>query len=132
MSDTGAYEAAVRLLAASDKTPGELIKRLTEKGYTEEQASGAAARLTAEGYLREDRLAEKTVRRLFEKQYGRAYIIAYMREKGFSDDAVEEAEAMCDTLDFDAAAEDFTRARRAEGKTETQIRSALYRRGFEI
>ena len=38
MSDTGAYEAAVRLLAASDKTPGELIKRLTEKGYTEEQA----------------------------------------------------------------------------------------------
>ena len=55
-----------------------------------------------------------------------------MREKGFSDDAVEEAEAMCDTLDFDAAAEDFARARRAEGKTETQIRSALYRRGFEI
>ncbi|MBO4423516.1 MAG: RecX family transcriptional regulator [Clostridia bacterium] len=130
MNEDRAYAAAVRLLSVSDKTPAALIARLTEKGFDEGDAAEAAARLIREGYLNEERLAEKTVRKLFGQHYGREYISSYLAAKLFSEDALGYAEALMDGLDFDASAKQYREALMKSGKSKAQAMSALYRRGF--
>ena len=130
MSDTEAYRAAVRLLAASDKTPAQLCARLTEKGFTKKDAADAVARLESEGYLNERRYAEKTVGRLYNAYYGREYVLAYLKGKQFSKDALEYADEYMQTLDFDAAAKEYAKKLLSLGKSKEQIRAAMYRRGL--
>ena len=131
MNDTDAYRAAVRLLAASDKTPAQLYARLSEKGFPDGEIKAALSQLTKEGYLNEDALAEKTVDKLYKGFYGRGYILAYMAEKGFSAQALERAEEYMNGLDFDLSAKEYYKKLIQSGKTKAQATSALSRRGFE-
>ena len=130
MTDSEAYRAAVRLLAASDKTPAELCERLAAKGIDEKEASEAIERLKKEGFLNELAYAEKTVRRLYDGCYGKEYIRAYLQNKKFSDDALDFAESIMDQLDFDKSAKQYFAAMKKAGKTHAQALSALYKRGF--
>ena len=132
MTDTGAYRAAIRLLAVSDKTPAALFRRLSEKGYPERECADAVARLIREGYLNELSYAEKTVKKLYEKSYGPLYIEAYMKSREFSDEAAEYAAGIMSELDFDRSAKSFVSDMTASGKTKQQALSALYKRGFEL
>ena len=130
MTDTDAYRAAVRLLAASDKTPGELYDRLTAKGIDGTEAEEAIERLKREGYLNELSYAEKTVRRLYGSFYGKEYIRAYLQNKKFSDEALDRAESVMDQLDFDESAKQYYTAQKKAGKTSARSLAALYKRGF--
>ena len=130
MTDTEAYRAAVRLLAASDKTPTELCERLTAKGIDEKAAEEAIERLKQEGFLNELSYAEKTVRRLYDACYGKEYIRAYLQNKKFSDHALDFAESVMDQLDFDKSAKKYFAEQKKAGKTSAQALSALYKRGF--
>ena len=132
MNDPDAYAAAVRLLSASDKTPGELSRRLSEKGFDASDVSAALARLSAEGFLNEERLARRTVEKLYEKYYGPSYIEEYVKRKEFSEEAVRYVRSLCGGIDFNAKAKEFVREQLASGKTKAAALSALYRRGFEI
>ena len=130
MTDTDAYRAAVRLLAASDKTPAQLCERLTAKGYDENDVKAAVERLTGEGFLNELSYAEKTVRRLYGGHYGKDYIRAYLVEKRFSEKALGKAETVMKTLDFDLSAKELYTELISSGKSKAQAPSALYKRGF--
>ncbi len=130
MTDTDAYRAAVRLLAASDKTPAELCERLAAKGFGEEEAAQAVQRLTREGFLNELAYAEKTVGRLYDSFYGKEYIRAYLANKKFSDKVLDQAELVMDKLDFDLSAKRYYASLKKAGKTSAQALSALYKRGF--
>ena len=120
----------MRLLAASDKTAAQLCRRLTEKGFSEEDAADAAARLESEGYLNEYRYAEKTVERLYNAFYGKEYVREYLKGKEFSDPALEYAEEYMSALDFTASAEAYVKKLISSGKSKEQAKAALYRRGF--
>ena len=130
MTDNGAYRAAVRLLAASDKTPAELAERLAAKGFDKKEADDAIERLKKEGFLNELAYAEKTVRRLYDGCCGKEYIKAYLQNKKFSDNALDFAETVMDDLDFDKSAKRYYDAQKKAGKTSRQALSALYKRGF--
>ena len=130
MTDTDAYRAAVRLLAASDKTPAELCERLAAKGVDEEEAAQAVQRLTREGFLNELAYAEKTVGRLYDSFYGKEYIRVYLVNKKFSDHALDHADSVMDQLDFDLSAKRYYASLKKAGKTSAQALSALYKRGF--
>jgi SOS response regulatory protein OraA/RecX len=130
MSDNEAYRAAVRLLAASDKTPAELCERLTGRGFSERDAQAAVARLIREGFLRELDFAKKTVDRLFASYYGAEYVTAYLRGRKFSDEALSYAEDCMKELDFDGMAKRYCAKLIEAGKTREQARAALYRRGY--
>ncbi len=130
MNDGGAYRAAVRLLAASDKTQKELCERLAGKGFSEEEASEAVLRLIREGFLRELDYAQKTVDRLFGSYYGRGYITAYMQGRKFSEEALSYALDYMKSLDFDGKAKEYYKKLISEGKTKDNARKALYRRGY--
>ena len=130
MTDSEAYRAAVRLLAASDKTPAQLCERLEAKGFDEKEAKAAAERLSSEGYLNELAYAEKTVYRLFNTYYGKEYIIAYMQSKKFSDAALDHADSVMEQLDFEKSAKQYYAELKKSGKTSAQALSTLCKRGF--
>ena len=130
MTDTDAYRAAVRLLAASDKTPAQLCERLTAKGFDEKETAAAVDRLVREGYLNELSYAEKTVGRLYSGFYGKEYIRAYLQSKQFSEKAIGFAEDIMRGLDFEKSAKQYYAALKKAGKTSSQAMSALYKRGF--
>ena len=130
MTDSDAYRAAVRLLAASDKTPAQLCERLAAKGFDEKEAKEAVQRLIKEGYLNELAYAEKTVARLYGDCYGKEYILAYLQSKQFSEKALGHAEALMQRLDFEKTAKQYYAALKKAGKTPAQALSALYKRGF--
>ena len=127
-----AYRAAVRLLSASDKTPAALVSRLVGKGFDEGEANDAVLRLTAEGYVNETRLAENTVQRLYEQYYGEEYIVSYMTEKQFSEDALDSARDMMKELDFNKKAKEYYTSLIRAGKSRAQALSALSRRGYTV
>lgn len=131
MNKDKAYAAAVRLLSVSDKTEAELTERLVSKGFSEEDAAGAAGRLVSRGYLNEKLHAERTVMRLFDAHYGPGYIKAYLENKRFGAPALETAEKIMSELDFDASAKEYYAGLISSGKTRAQASAALYRRGFE-
>ena len=131
MTDTEAYRAAVRLLAASDKTPAQLCERLTAKGFDEKDAKAAVQRLITEGYLNENSYAEKQVFRLYSEFYGKDYIRAYLINKRFSDEALDHAESVMAQLDFEKSAKEYYTKLKRSGKTAAQALSVLYKRGFE-
>lgn len=120
----------MRLLAASDKTAKQLTDRLTAKGYDEKDARAAVEKLRRQGYLNELSFAEKTVMRLYESCYGKEYVRAYLRDKGFCGEALDRAESVMDGLDFDASAKRYLKFLAGSGKTRAQALSALYKRGF--
>ncbi len=130
MTDTDAYRAAVRLLAASDKTKAQLCERLKVKGYTEDDAEAAVERLAREGFLNEISYAEKTVKRLFDGHYGKDYIRAYLAEKRFSEEALDKAEDVMGSLDFDLSAKEFRAELIRSGKSKAAALSTLCKRGF--
>ena len=130
MNDEKAYAAAIRLLAASDKTRAELFERLTAKGFSEQASLEAVKKLTDEGYLNEKLQAENTVMRLFAAHYGCEYIRRYISDKKFCPDASEHAETIMSELDFDASAKEYYGQLIRGGKTPEKAAAALWRRGF--
>ena len=126
-----AYRRAVKILAASDNTPAALLKKLCAKGFSEEDAESAVKRLSAEGFLDEKKLLEKTVRALYEKKYGPLYIAAALVKKDFSKKAIRAAEKIMSELDFDASARAYAKELSGAGADGAKITAALIRRGFE-
>ena len=127
-----AYLRAVKILSASDNTPPALYKKLTARGFSEEDSAAAVNRLISEGFLDEAKLLKKTVLSLYEKKYGPEYIKAALLKKDFSEKALCKAEKMIDSLDFDASRDELIKEISASGKDGAAVAAALYRRGFDV
>ena len=77
------YIYAVRLLAASKKSERELLKRLSDKGYSEEIAEQVVEELKDQRILSDQKLAQETVHWAIQaKRYGRNRIALKLRKKG--------------------------------------------------
>jgi regulatory protein len=55
--DSGAYQLALRLLGRRDHSVAELARKLAQRGYPPAEVSEAVTRLTAIGYLDDQRFA---------------------------------------------------------------------------
>ncbi len=139
-SEYSAYKKGLELLAYGDNTKSELVRKLVAKGHSEEHAENAAARLEADGYIKE---SEHCLRRALieaEKCYGKRYISAKLYSLGFSRNDIRSAlEALDAEFDFSSALERYVRR---HGLYDTLIGrdvnarnkalASLMRRGFSF
>ncbi len=96
-----AVKRGVRLLQYGDRSARQLAYRLTTKGITREDAARAVAYLVEKGYIREDDTARLRAEQNVRKLRGPRRIREDLRANGFSDDAVAEAMASLENVDFE-------------------------------
>lgn len=121
-----ALEAAVRLLEVRDRSSAEIIKRLTDQGYTEEAVKGAVAKLQKAGYLDDRRFAQAFLMRI-GKKYGAIRIRQEMRRKGIPQEFVEE---LLLEQDRDETLETAVKLARNALRGKAKDPQSLYRRAY--
>ncbi|AWK42983.1 regulatory protein RecX [Photorhabdus laumondii subsp. laumondii] len=94
MTSQELYDHAVSLLARRDYASGELTRALSKMTENRENIDRALSRLGECGYLDDNRLIDKHVR----KKHGPARIKQEIRQKGFSQELVEQ---MLEKVDVD-------------------------------
>lgn len=82
---------AYGLLARRAYGEHELTEKLLAKGFTAEAVVRTVARLKAQGYLDDTRLAADQAERLRERGFGLEGIKAKLVQKGLSSDVIEQA-----------------------------------------
>ena len=82
---------AYHLLARRAHSEKELTEKLLAKGFTAEAVTRTVARLKAQGYLDDTRLAADQAERLRERGFGLEGIKAKLVQKGLSPDIAEQA-----------------------------------------
>ena len=98
---TAAVRDAGRLLAFSDRSRAALVRRLTERGHSREDALYAADFLEKKGLLDDGeacrRYAQSAVR---SKHVGPLRITAYLMSRGFSEEDARSAAGSVDPADY--------------------------------
>lgn len=83
-----AYKKALYLLGYSSTSKKALLRKLVSKGYDTQYAMLAIDRLEANGFLREEESAVHEGEKCLAKLWGAERIRMHLKEKGYSDDAV--------------------------------------------
>ena len=121
---------AVRIVAASSVTKGDLEQRLVHKGETEEQAREAVQWMSDLNLLDDARVAEQVVQRCISKGYGLARAKQALYEKRVPKQFWDAA--LADYPDQMEEIEEFLRARLGEEYDQRDVKraiDALLRRG---
>jgi regulatory protein len=88
--------AAVGLLARREHSRRELLLKLAQRGFSEALAVEAVEQLAAAGLQSDRRYAEAFVASAVAKGQGAMRIGATLRQRGVSDEIIEEQLAACD------------------------------------
>lgn len=137
MDDTKklAKKKALSILERMDRTREELIKKLSDCGFEQEDVDDAIAYVTAFGYLDDERYAENFIRSRGQKK-SRREIVMLLRQKGLDEDLIMqaleqhyEADSETDTIRMIAKKRgyDGTTASQADRK---RLFDYLVRKGF--
>lgn len=97
-----AYRSACASFAYAPSSLRALKRKLYSKGFSRDACDGAIAMLESDGFVREDEIAARKAQICAGKLWGRSKILSKLREDGFSDVAIEEANAALEEYDFDA------------------------------
>jgi regulatory protein len=130
---TAARAAAVTLLARRDFASGELLARLTQRGFEAAPAAEAVARLAGEGIVNDARYAENYVTYHAGRGQGPIRVAADLRARGVAPELIEAA--LADGPDWRAlarAARERRFGKRAPGSWRERARQGrfLQYRGF--
>lgn len=132
-----AVTVAMRALDQRLQTHRELALRLQRKGFALETTEAALERLTALGYLDDERFAERWIEnRLEHRPRGKRLIALELRQKGIDRQIVEETVSGMDIDDRRAALElARKRARNWQSlppdEQQKKLTGLLARRGFD-
>ena len=122
---------AVRIVAASDVSKGELLRRLEAKGETEQDSQEAAQWLESMQLIDDRQMAFRLVKREAAKGYGVARIQQVLYQKGIPKEYWEEALAL--VPDMGGAIDHFLQTRLkgnfSDPKETKKAIDALVRRG---
>ena len=128
--EDGAKRTAVSLLAYKENTKKELFDKLTERGYTAEEAGSAVAFAVEKKYLDEERYYKRFVENCANvRLLGKRRILQELRLKKFARETVEAyAEETFAKIDFE---ENCYAALRKFGRGDVRKAAAmLMRRGY--
>ena len=84
-------DAALRYLSARSRTVFEMKKKLTEKGFGEEETAELIARFSEYGYLDDSAYCRAYFRYAFEKGKGKRKVFQELRQKGVDSLTIENA-----------------------------------------
>ena len=96
-----AYRSACASFAYVPSSVRGLKRKLFAKGFSKIACDEALNIMVGEGFINEDEIAIRKAQISAGKLWGRTKIFAKLREEGFSDIAIEEADAALDEVDFD-------------------------------
>ncbi len=141
LSDSEAFEAALRLLAVRDRSEAELIRRLDRKGFSEASSAAAIERCLHLGYLNDERFALQSARQLMRT--GRAVgprLQAELKARGIAaDHAAPAIEAARQEFDEPAMFEELRQRRfpdfcyeDADDRQRRRVINYFLRRGFAL
>lgn len=130
-SRPSAYQQAIVLLEARERTEHELRRALATRGHAEADVEAAVTRARELGYLDERRVAEARARRGFAEARSTADVTARLARSGLADAVIEQAvaEAVQESGHTDeASARALLRRRKLTGAKAARF---LASRGFE-
>lgn len=85
-----ALRYAIRLLSYRDRSEGEILLKLIEKGFSEEVANDVICCLKEKGFLDDLKLAETLKRGAIERKFlGRIGFKEYLISRGIPDDIID-------------------------------------------
>lgn len=129
-----AYQAALRYLAARPRSRAEVVRRLREKGHTEEAIDAALQRLEARSYVDDAAFAAFWVENRSRFRPRSAAAVAHeLRQKGIEDETIRAAVNEIDEegAAWSAVAGQIDRWRAlTKAEFDRKIMAHLARRGF--
>jgi regulatory protein len=142
VSQSSAYEYALRLLTARSYTARSLLRKLTQKGIAPEEARAVLDRLEANGLVNDAKFAEQYARsKVLTSGASKRRVVQDLRRKGIAESLANTAIARVfedEQIDSTAMAENAARKKLAQmGDLEPLIlRRRLFgflaRRGYEL
>lgn len=134
MDKDKALKTAANVLLHRDRSRAMLIKRMKEKGFSDEEAHYAASRLTELGFLDDVRYGKNLLESYSARGYGPHRVKNALREKGLEPDSI--AAVMEDYSKDDGKIDEYIK-KRLQGQTpdyalRKKISDGLYRRGFSF
>jgi len=124
---------ALKILGSRNFSEAEMIKRLTSKGESAENAQEAVAWLVSLGYVNDENYASLIVSHYTTKGYGAARVRDELYKRGIPRDLWDSALAVLDDEDAADAALGFLQKKLRGSTDENDVRKArdaLVRRGF--
>ena len=126
---------ALKILGSRTFSEQEMLKRLTSKGETEENAAEAVEWLVELGYINDPDYATLIVRHYAAKGYGVTRIRDELYKRGIPRDLWDEKLEEIDEDEMDDAALEFLKKRLKGSDDKDDLRrasDALIRRGFSF
>lgn len=128
---------AQRLLAITDRSRGELQRRLERRGYAASTAAEAVDRLAARGWVDDARLAEDLARRRSSHGFGRRRVLADLVARGVDPETVSRTAAELTAGQGEAVRVAVARLRHGQAGPPApdevrRLAAALQRRGFDM
>jgi len=126
---------ALKILGSRNFSEKEMIKRLTSKGESQEDAEEAVRWLARLGYIDDSGYATLIVRHYVAKGYGEARIRDELYKRGIPRDLWDEKIAEADGAETGDAALEFLKKKLRGSTDKNDLRrasAALVRRGFSF
>ena len=128
--EASGYEQAlikgVRILGYGANSQKQVEAKLCRSGISRSVAHKVSSELSCRGYLNEESDAIRLSEGLIRKGYGRRRIIAALRAKGYSDEALNSVEQTLDEMDLDDACIRVARAKLKGLKNErAEVQKAI-------
>ena len=126
--------AGLRALGAFGASPRRLIEKLCAKGHKRDVATLAVAELSEKGFLKEEESAEREAERGLAKLWGDRRILADLRAKGYTSEAIRYAALRLQNEDGAARCVALMRKRRitipSDAPAMQKLVSSLVRYGY--
>jgi regulatory protein len=142
VSQSSAYEYALKLLTARSYTARSLLRKLTQKGIAPEEARAVLDRLESSGLINDAKFAEQFARgKVMMSGASKRRVVQDLRRKGIAQPVADEALARVfadEEIDSAAMAEKAARKKVAQmGDLEPivlrrRLFGFLARRGYEL
>lgn len=132
-NESAARQLAVKLLARREHSAGELQHKLARRGYYDADIQQALAWCREHNLQSDQRYAEAYAQQRAGRLYGPLIIQAELRQKGVSDEFIDDALASLDDEWLEAAMR-FLRRRRddlSDYQQRGKAYQALSRKGFD-
>ena len=127
-------DVATRILARRAYSAGEMVEKLVERGYGQDEAELTAEWLMDLRYLDDERLAADLVKSLIERPYGIHRIRQELKRRRLDEQVIEEALELLPEDELESVLDAWIAKRVNAGAWEPQKRrlaDMLYRRGFD-
>lgn len=132
----GAYTRGLGILGYGANSERDLKRKLRQKGFDGESAEYAVQKLKKEGYIDETAQARRTAEACLDKLWGERRILAYLREKGYCDQAINAAREVLVEVDFAEACARLIKKKKItlpkNKKEASKVIASLQRYGYSL